>query len=116
MRLVLDLRHVNPHLWKQKCKFEGVNCLLQYLKKDAHLISFDLKAGYHHVDIFQQHQEFLGFCIPKENGEDQQYYVFTVLPFGLSTAGAVFTRLMNCVVRKMRLDGLQSIVYLDDGM
>ena len=36
-RLVLDLRHINPHLWKNKCKYEGIECLLDYLKKsDIH--------------------------------------------------------------------------------
>lgn len=60
-RLVLDLRHVNLHVYKQKVKFEDLNCLKNFLKKGGFLINFDLKSGYHHLDIFEPHQKYLGF-------------------------------------------------------
>ena len=45
-----------------------------------------------------------------------QYFVFTVLPFGLATACYVFTKLMRPLVRRWRGKGLRAIVYIDDGI
>ncbi|KIH44090.1 hypothetical protein ANCDUO_25897 [Ancylostoma duodenale] len=41
---------------------------------------------------------------------------FTVLPFGLSTAPMVFTKLMRPLLRKWRFLGVNVAVYLDDGI
>ena len=30
-------------------------------QKGNYVFSFDLKAGYHHIDIFEPHRQFLGF-------------------------------------------------------
>jgi hypothetical protein len=60
-RLVLDLRHVNRYIEKQKVKFEGVNEAKQYAKQGNYAVKFDLKSGYHHIDIHPDHQQFLGF-------------------------------------------------------
>ena len=32
-----------------------------YLPSDHFMFKFDLKSGYHHIDILQDHQTFLGF-------------------------------------------------------
>ena len=60
-RLILDLRHVNQFIWKQKFKCEDWRVLLSYVNKGDYLFSFDLKSGYHHFDIFPVYQTFLGF-------------------------------------------------------
>ena len=52
--------------------------------KEDFLFKFDLKTGYHHLDIFELHQKYLGFAW--REGEVLSYFVFTVLPFGLPTA------------------------------
>ena len=60
-RLILDLRHVNQSIWKQKFKCEDWRVLLSYVNRGDFLFSFGLKSGYHHFDIFSDHQTFLGF-------------------------------------------------------
>ena len=80
------------------------------LESGDFLSTFDLKSGYHHVDIHKQSQPFLGFAW------NQAYYVFTVLPFGLSTACYVFTKLMRPLIRLWRSKGNKCVVYLDDGI
>lgn len=60
-RLVLDLRHLNQFVEKQKVKFEGVNETLQYAKKNKYMIKYDLKSGYHHIDIHPDFHKYLGF-------------------------------------------------------
>ena len=44
------------------------------------------------------------------------YYVFTVLPFGLATACYVLTKLLRPLVKWWRGQGLKAVVYLDDGI
>ena len=103
-RLILDLRFVNQFILKQKVKD-----LFQY---GGYACSFDLKSGCHHVDIFPSHQRFLGFSWTFPDGRNR----YTVLPFGLSSAPYLFTKLMRPLVKYWRSRGLYCIVYLDDGV
>ena len=41
---------------------------------------------------------------------------FLVLPFGLSSACYVFTKLLRPLVRKWRSQGFKSIIFVDDGI
>ena len=50
------------------------------------------------------------------NCGETQFYIFAILPFGLSTACYIFTKLMRPLVRFWRGRGLKAIVYLDDGI
>ena len=43
-------------------------------------------------------------------------YVFTVLPFGLSTSCYIFTKIVRPLARYWRARGLRILVYLDDGL
>ena len=61
---------------------------LALFEKGDYISTFDLKSGYHHVDIHKQSQKVLGFAW------GQKYYVFTVLPFGLASACYIFTKLL----------------------
>ena len=109
-RLVINLRYVNSFLHKEKFKYEDMRTALTLFEKGEYIATFDLKSGYHHVDIHEQSQEFLGFAW------SHKYYVFTVLPFGLATACYVFTKLMRPLVRLWRSKGIKCVVYLDDGI
>ena len=42
--------------------------------------------------------------------------MFCVLPFGLSTACYIFTKLLRPLVKRRRSKGLRYIVYIDDGI
>ena len=44
------------------------------------------------------------------------YYVFKVLPFGLSTACYLFTKLMRPLVTYWHGRDLKAIIYLDNGI
>ena len=113
MRLVLDLRHVNKYVDKQKVKFEGVNEALNYAVNAEYGYKFDFRSGYHHFDIHDDHQKYLGFSW--KFGNKIRYYTFSVLPFGLSSAGHIFTKTVRVLVKHWRSMGYPIIVYLDDG-
>ena len=58
-RLVVNLRHVNCFLLKQscKCKYEDMRLAMLLFKPGEWMFSFDLKSGYHQVDIVPHHQK-----------------------------------------------------------
>ena len=113
-RLILDLRHVNKHLFKFCVKYEAFDVLKNYITKGGFMVKFDLKSGYHHINIFEEHQTFLGFSWFYQN--TKSYFIFTVLPFGLATACNVFTKFMRPLISRWRGLGIKIIVYLDDGI
>ena len=113
-RLILDLRYVNNHLWKEKVKFEDWKVFQNYLSRDGFIFNFDLKLGYHHVDMYPQHQTYLGFSWFVDGVT--KFFVFTLLPFGLSPSPFVFTKLLRPLVKYWRLHGLLIVVYIDDGI
>ena len=109
-RLVVNLRHVNRSLWKQKFKYEDLRVVMMLFGPGEWMFSFDLKSGYHHIDVAQKHRKYLGFSW------ESVLYRFVVLPFGLSSAPYVFTKMMRPLVRLWRSKGLKVVVYLDDGI
>ena len=44
-RLILDLRHVNKHIWKEKFKFEDIRNACVYLPSDHFMCKFDLNLA-----------------------------------------------------------------------
>ena len=113
-RLVINLRHLNSFLWKQKFKYEDLRTALLLFEKGDMAFTFDLKSGYHHVDIHESCWKYLGFRWDIEDTET--YFVFRVLPFGLSTACYFFTKLLCPLVKFWRGHGFKVVVYLDDGI
>jgi hypothetical protein len=89
-RLVLDLRNVNTFVDKQKVKFEGVKEAMVYTNYSKYAIKFDLKSGYHHLEIHPEHIFVL--VLSWKFGSQVKYFNFTVLPFGSSSAGHIFTK------------------------
>jgi len=111
--LVIDLRHVNEYLVKPKFKYEDLRSLSQVVEERYWFFTWDLKSGYHHVDIAPDHHQYLGFSWEYENGV-RRYFTFSVLPFGLSTACFCFTKLLRPLVKRWRSVGHLSFIYLDD--
>ena len=113
-RLVINLRYLNGYLQKDKFKYEDLRTAMLLFQQGDYMFSFDLKSGYHHIDIFGPHRQFLGFCWEKKGSK--QFYLFTVLPFGLATACYAFTKLLRPLVKYWRSQDLRAILYLDDGI
>ena len=109
-RLVLDLRGVNPLLHVPKYKFEDLKVASQYFSKECYMCSFDLKSGYSHIDINIAYQQYLGF------EWDEKFYTYTTLPFGCSSAGLVFSKVVKELVKIWRSQSIPIITYLDDGI
>ncbi|XP_053378570.1 uncharacterized protein LOC123554439 [Mercenaria mercenaria] len=113
-RLILDLRNVNSHIWKQSVRFEDIKTALSFLYKGHSMIKFDLTSAYHFIEIFRPHTEYLGFSWTDKSGI-QTFYKFLVLPFGLSSACYIFTKITRPLISKWRGEGKSVLMFLDDG-
>lgn len=113
-RLVLDCRHINLYLHKFRFKYEDARVARDLFQQGDFLFTFDLKSAYHHIEIFLEHRKFLGFHYEFDN--ELRYFVFNVLPFGIATAGYIFTKVLREVVKHVRGIGHRLIMYLDDGI
>ena len=80
---------------------------LMLLNPGEWMLAFDLKSGYHHIEVVQHHRKYLGFAW------GEAFYTFSVLPFGLSSAPYAFTKLMRPLVRLWWSKGLRAILYQD---
>ena len=70
--------------------------------------SIDLADAYFHILIHPSFRKWLRFS------HRSQVYQFRALPFGLSLAPWVFTRVIRDFVAALRLQGLRLSAYLDD--
>ena len=61
LQLILDLRYVNKHMFKDKIKFDDWKIMQDFLEPTDLLFKSDISQGYHHIDIDEQHQNYLGF-------------------------------------------------------
>ena len=107
LRLVIDLRHVNCHLVRFKFKYEDLRSLSQVLQEGHWFFTWDLKSGYHHVDISPDHQKYRGFVWSFKGVI--KYFTFAVLPFSLSSACFCFTKLLRPLVKRWRSMGHNSL-------
>jgi hypothetical protein len=113
-RLILDLREVNLHVFKTKIKFDDWKVMQDFIRTGGFMFKFDLKQGYHHVDIHPEFQQYLGFSWVI--GGVRRYFVFTVLPFGLTSAPYIFTKIVRVLVKFWRKSGVKLCCFIDDGL
>ena len=84
--------------------------LADLAERGDYAVSYDLMSGYYHVGLFQASRTYVGF----EWGG--KYYVYNCLPFGLSTAPWVFSKVMRELVMHWRRGGIRVLPYPDDFM
>ena len=103
------------HVFKQKFKCEGLHTIRDVFSKHSFVFSFDLTSGYYHVDIFAEHRAFLAFSWDFGTGV-ARYSQFTVLPFDLSSAPFIFTKLLKPLETLWRSHGIPVAISFDDGV
>jgi hypothetical protein len=106
LRLCIDFRQLNKVTVKNKYPLSMIDDLFDQLKGEKIFSKIDLRLGYHQVRIKDEDVKKTAFRTR------YGHYEFTVVPFGLSNALAIFMFLMNGVFRDY-LDKFV-IVFLDD--
>ena len=51
-----------------------------------------------------------------ETRRKRQHFVFNALPFGVSVAAYIFTKVTRVLINKWRNQGIRIVMYLDDGL
>ena len=114
LRLVLDLGFVNEFLVKTNFKYEDLRDVVDFLEEGDFFIKFDIKSGYHHIEILEEHKKNLGFFW--DFGNVRRFFIFEVLPFGLASASLAFSKMMRVFVKNWRGVGINVVIYIDDGL
>ena len=107
-RPVFNQRPLNGFIENSHFKMEGLPTVKELLQRDDWLCTMDLKDAYLSVAVAQEHRKYLRFVW---EGKTLQ---FTCLPFSLSSAPRVFTKLLWTVMALLHCQGLRSVIYLDD--
>lgn len=82
--------------------------MVNLLLPNTEMTTIDIEDAYLLIKIHPAYRRFLRF---QWKGV---IYEFTALPFGLSTAPFIFTKLLKVVTSFLREEGFESVVYLDD--
>lgn len=107
-RFILNLKELNKFVKTCHFKMEDYRTASKFVTQNCYMATLDMKDAYFLLPIHEDHKKYLRFEY------DHILYEFNCLPFGLSTAPFVFTKLMKPVVQKLRLNGFMSTIYLDD--
>ena len=114
--LILDMRHVNMYLYKDRIEFDDWKCFENYLLADkGYLFQFDFKNGYQHIDIFDSHQTYFIFRLFL--GYQKGYKIF-LIHCPKNTKNQIFFFQMFCkdvLSKKIALEyDLSCIIRKDD--
>jgi hypothetical protein len=105
---VLNLKPLNKFVVYHKFRMETNPSILQHINQGDWLCSLDLKDAYFHVEIHPKHRPYLRFAF------QGRCYQFLCLPFGLSSAPRVFTKILAPIVGLIHQEGIVFLPYLDD--
>ena len=107
-RLILNLKQLNTFIQTEHFKLEEYKAVARLLSPGSFMATLDLRDAYYMIPIDEADRRFLRFQF------DSELFEFTCLPFGLSTAPYVFTKIMKPVVSYWRSHGFVVVVYVDD--
>ncbi|XP_039211541.1 exocyst complex component 3 isoform X1 [Crotalus tigris] len=107
-RAILDLKGLNLHLHYKRFKMQTLHSILTSIRWGDLLTSIDLKEAYLHIPILPAHRRYLRFCYLN------RHFQYRALPFGLSSAPRVFTKILAVLAAHLRLVPVRVQCYLDD--
>ncbi|KAI8437968.1 hypothetical protein MSG28_010630 [Choristoneura fumiferana] len=112
-RFILNLKALNKFITTSHFKMEDHRTASKLIPKGGFLATIDLKEAYLLVPIIESQRKYLRFQF--ENNDSRVVtYEFTAMPYGLSVAPRVFTKIMREVITFLRSRGFASVIYLDD--
>lgn len=107
-RFVLNLKRLNKFIKNDHFKMEDWRTVIKLMQKDCFMSSIDLKDAYFLIPIHTSSRKYLRFSF------NNILYEFTCLPFGLSSAPYVFTKIIKPIVSYLHQQNICCTVYLDD--
>lgn len=87
---------------------EDYKTVIKLVNKNWFMASIDLKDAYYLIPIADSDRKYLRFKVKDD------FFQFSCLPFGLSSAPYVFTKIVKPMISDLRRRGFLLVVYLDD--
>lgn len=107
-RPVINLRELNQYLVIPRLSMETTGSVAAAVQPGDWATSIDLADAYFHVPILPAFRKYMRIVV---NGK---VYQFKALPFGLSTAPLVFTKILEPLATLLHSQGVHMHRYLDD--
>lgn len=106
-RFCIDFRELNKCTEKDAYPLPQINPILEKLRGAKYISTIDLRHGYWQVPLSVESRPLTAFTVPGKG-----LYQFTVMPFGLHSAGATFQRLLDKIIGPALEP--EAFAYLDD--
>ena len=106
VRFCQDLRQLNKRVIFDAEPMPDVEQLFAKLGKAKYLSKIDLTKGYWQIPMKEEDKAKTAFSTP------QGHFQWTVMPFGLKTAGAIFSRMMRDLLRPLEMPEVEN--FMDD--
>jgi len=109
-RPILNLKYLNEFVVYNHFKLETFQLVLDLIQPDDFFTKIDLTDAYFSVPIHPESRKFLKFSW---NGV---LYEMTCLPFGISVAPFLFTKICKPVFSWFRAQSIRCTFYIDDSL
>lgn len=109
-RMILNLKGLNEYIEYHHFKMDTFETALNLIKPNCLMASADLRHAYHSVSIDEQYRKYLRF-----KWKDKLFQ-YTCLPFGISCAPRLFTKIMKVPYSVLRKQGYVNVGYIDDSL
>ena len=106
VRWAVDFRRLNQHLEQDSYPLPRIQQLLERAGGHRVYSALDASAAYFNIVIDPDSRKLTAFATPSH------LYQFRKMPFGLSTAPAVYSRFIACALNRIGTKGIN--IYLDD--
>ncbi|XP_077105640.1 uncharacterized protein LOC143764187 isoform X2 [Ranitomeya variabilis] len=111
-RTIINLKKLNSFIENYTFKMESIRSTIKLLFPNCMMGGIDLKDAYYHLPIHNRYQKFLRVAVKINN--EVRHFQYAALPFGLSTAPRIFTKIMLEVMAYLRQKETLIVPYLDD--
>lgn len=108
IRVIVDLTELNNHLVKEHFKMDHIEVAVNMITPGSFMASIDLTDAYYSVPLHPAHKKFICFIWKGE------IYMFNCMPFGLSPAPRIFTKILKPLFANFREQGGHGFSYIDD--
>lgn len=106
-RFILNLKQLNSFLPQIHFKMEPYRTVLKLIQEGSYMCNIDLKQAYY-IPFHQEFRKYLSFKF------DDPTYHYCALPFDLSLAPYIFTKVTKPILSYLRSKNVTCVLYLDD--
>lgn len=113
-RFILNLKPLNKFIKSEHFKMEDYRTACKLIPHAGYLATIDLKDAFFLIPVRASDRNYLRFQFQSNSSAKLITYQFNSVPFGLSVAPRVFTKVMKEVMTHLRYRGFTNVFYLDD--